>query len=129
VSVNHVWYWLDEDARTWTPVPASAVPSGLRRRTILTSAIVGLALVLVVGGCTGLLYRVETQQKKKVTTAMREIPLGSSPREIRRRLGHPDGVDIRRIRGQRAFCLGYTITVFGDPDLRWACYVHGRRVR
>jgi hypothetical protein len=92
----------------------------------------GVAIVLLAGGCAGILVYVEQYDanvKKRVTTALREVPMGSSPVVMRERLGDPDGFDIRPIHGQRAYCLGWTIAVFGDEDLRWACYVHGRRVR
>jgi hypothetical protein len=95
-------------------------------------AAVVTAIVLLVGGCGGFLaylFHDDAQLKKDVTTAMRELPLGSSPAEMRNRLGDPWASDIRKIDGQRAFCLGWSITYLGDQDLRWACYVHGRRVR
>jgi hypothetical protein len=133
VSVNHVWYCLDEASQTWNPVPASAAPRGIRRRTLVKSAIVVTAIVLLAGGCAGFLVYAEhydAQLKKNVTAAMRELPIGSSPADMRSRLGDPDSVDRRRIHGQRAFCMGYITAVFAEGgEYRYACYVHGRRVR
>jgi hypothetical protein len=95
-------------------------------------AIVGIAIVLLVGGCSGFLaylFYDDAQLKKDVTRAMRELSMGSTPAEMRNRLGDPWTSEVRRIHGQRAFCLGWSVTYLGDEDLRWACYVHGQRVR
>jgi hypothetical protein len=130
VSVDHVWYWLDEATRAWNPMPTS--PRGVSRRTIVKLALIGAAVVLLAGGCAGFLVwasHYDARLKQNVTAAMRELPMGSTPADMRRRLGDPDYVLRRQVHGQRAFCMQYTIAVFGEEDLRTACYVHGRRVK
>jgi hypothetical protein len=116
--------------------PSLVTPSrggvfGLSRATVEIVALV-TGIVVLFGGFAALLVYVDhadKEQKRQVTTAMHDLQMGSTPLEMRRRLGEPYDAKVRKIDGQRAFCLGWSISVYGDADLRWACYVHGRRVR
>lgn len=104
---------------------------GLPRAFVENTALV-VGIVVLFGGFAAFLVYVDhsdKQVKRRVTSAMHDLPMGSTPAEMRSRLGEPYGAKVRKIDGQRAFCLGWTInSEWGDADLRWACYVHDRRV-
>jgi hypothetical protein len=116
--------------QTWEATQAAK--RAKKNRGTLIAIAVGVAVgILLLGGCGGFIAYVfydDAQLKKDVTSTMRELPMGSTPADMRRRLGDPWYVVRRRVHGQSAFCMQYSITYLGEEDLRTACYVRGRRV-
>jgi hypothetical protein len=144
VSVNHVWYWLDEDARTWNPVPARGIavssPRGHQHsaRAVVEKIALGIGVlvgVVVIGSVALVVWAIAKGEEQsheranQVASGYRSTRSHASEAAVREVLGEPSLVAIETFRGRTAHCWVYRVLLPARELVPYRfCFVDGRLV-